>query len=407
MALILNETNGVWETPVPLPGFAALNVGEGIDSLVISCSAPGDCVVGGDYTGQAPPSGQLPSGAFTATEIDGTWGNAQPVDTSELVGASDSTISSISCTSTGNCTAAGRYWSPAGSPAQAFLVTETDGAWSAAQQVPGSARYRRQALSTRMSRSRADPMAAAPPMATPTSREHPIPIIVDDVGGTWGDAQRVQGVPSGTEGRIDDVSCSGTGDCTAVGTYISDQRAVEFGVLETGGSSGGATLIPGPSYLLGAPAALSCARPGDCTLAGSYGSVSPIWTSGVSVATQSNGVWGKAGEIPGFPGASVASGAVIDSVSCSAPGTCSAAGFTYHSGTNTAFVANQTVGTWGSAQNVARASNTTTDAISCGGPGYCSVAVLQINVGSVYAPRNSSSTRQPRQHLRSGRSRPR
>jgi hypothetical protein len=386
VALIASEANGVWGNPVPLPGFAALDVSGAIGSLVISCSALGDCAVGGDYSGQAPPAGQEPTSAFTATEIDGTWGNAQPVDTSELPGGSDSTILSISCTSPGNCAAAGRYWIPtSGSPTQAFLLTETNGTWSAAQQVPGlgslptaSPVYANISVVSCGSDGNCTAVGEA------STRAPYIPIIVDEVDGTWGNVQRVPGIASGISGDVSAVSCSGAGDCTAAGAYISNQHGVGFGVTETGGSWGTATPIPG---LLASPAALSCAAPGDCTLASSNETFAPIWTSGVSVATQSNGAWGKAAEIPGLPSASVGSGAVIDSVSCSAPGTCSAAGFMYRDGgANIAFVANQTAGTWGSAQNVARTSNTTTDAISCGGPGYCSVAVSQLYIGSVYAP---------------------
>jgi hypothetical protein len=391
--MTVSETKGVWGTPVPLPGFTALNAGGATDNLTITCPAPGDCVVAGGYTGLALASGLLPSSPFTATETGGTWGNAQPVDTSGLPVGSNSFIASISCASPGNCAAAGQDWIT-GSSAQAFLVAETGGTWSAAQPVGlGS-------IPTTGTVFTVIPQVSCAPHGDCAAGGYVYgqqitraPIIVNDIAGTWGNAQPVAGLPSGTGGGIDDVSCSAPGDCAAAGSYVSGQQPHLFGVRESGGTWGGATLIPA-SFPTGdqggaSPAALSCAAPGDCTLAGSYSTefLGSVWSPGVFVVTQSNGTWGKVATIAGVPSPALGSAAYIDSVSCRAPGSCSVAGFYYSDGgANIAFVANQAGGTWGSAQNVARTSNTVSNAISCGGPGYCSVAVFQA-LGSASAPR--------------------
>jgi hypothetical protein len=393
VAMTVSETKGVWGTPVPLPGFTALNVGGAIGSLTITCSAPGDCAVGGEFTGPAPASGQLPASAFTATEVGGTWGNAQPVDTSGLPVGSNSLIVSISCAFPGNCAAAGQDW-VTGSSAQAFLVAETGGTWSAAQPVGLGSIPTAGTVFTVIPQVSCAPHGNCAAVGYVYGRQITrAPIIVNDTAGTWGNAQPVAGLPSGTGGGIANVSCSAPGDCAAAGTYVSGQQIHLFGVRESGGTWGGATQIPVSfsSAVQGgaSPVALSCAAPGDCTLAGSYSTEFPgsLWSPGVFVVTQSNDTWGKAAPIAGLPSPAVGSAAYIDSVSCRAPGSCSVAGFYYSDGgANIAFVANQAGGTWGSAQNVARMSSTVSDAISCGGPGYCSVAVFQA-LGSAYAPR--------------------
>lgn len=81
------------------------------------------------------------------------------------------------------------------------------------------------------------------------------------------------------------------------------------------------------------------------------------------------------GEAPGT--ASLNSGgqtAGVSSVSCAAPGDCSAGGwYTASDGTRPAFVVTQTNGIWGTAKKVLKAGGfTAVNSVSCTTPGNCS-----------------------------------
>ena len=82
----------------------------------ISCSSAGNCSAGGYYSDSA--GGQ----AFVVDEVNGTWGAAQEV-AGVLNTQNYAIVNSISCSSAGNCSAAGQYRDSAGY--QAFVVDET------------------------------------------------------------------------------------------------------------------------------------------------------------------------------------------------------------------------------------------------------------------------------------------
>src|ERR1700733_919532 len=144
-AFVDSQRNGTWGRPIEVPGTATLNAGGNATVTSISCTSAGDCTAGGSYSaGGTDAGGALPdSEAFVATETGGTWGKAIEVPGMAGLNAGRSAlVSSLSCWSPGNCTAAGTY-APGGSSGgfadtQAFAVTETDGTWGrAAEQLPG------------------------------------------------------------------------------------------------------------------------------------------------------------------------------------------------------------------------------------------------------------------------------
>jgi hypothetical protein len=82
----------------------------------VSCWAPGQCSAGGSYTA----AGVWPAGAthgvpphqeaFLLSETNGIWGTAEPVPgAARLNAGGEAGISSVSCTSTGACSAGGGY----------------------------------------------------------------------------------------------------------------------------------------------------------------------------------------------------------------------------------------------------------------------------------------------------------
>ena len=73
----------------------------------------------------------------------GTWGKAIKVPGTANIGGSAG-VSSVSCPSAGNCSAGGQYAHFSGQVVveQDFVVTETNGVWGQAFEVPGIAALR-------------------------------------------------------------------------------------------------------------------------------------------------------------------------------------------------------------------------------------------------------------------------
>ena len=200
-------------------------------------------------------------------------------------------------------------------------------------------------------------------------------------GGTWGTAEQVQGLPALSSSSILSLSCASPGNCGAGGYLVSgDQQAIV--VSETNGTWGTAEVVPGSAALNTGGAAqigsVSCASPGNCT-AGGY--ITSIFQRAF-VVSQVNGKWGDAQKVPGL--ATMNTIGVVHSVSCAAPGNCTAGGyFVRPPGTGLkAFVVVQRNGTWGKALQIRGMSEV--DSLSCATASNCSAgggpfAVSKIN----------------------------
>jgi len=93
----------------------------------MSCAAAGNCSAGGtyDYGGY--------NAAFVVSEKNGVWGQAIDVPGLGSV-ARDASLISVSCASAGNCAAGGGY---DGGGSGAWVVTEKNGVWAKQTAVPG------------------------------------------------------------------------------------------------------------------------------------------------------------------------------------------------------------------------------------------------------------------------------
>jgi hypothetical protein len=92
-------------------------VNGGATVVSVSCASTGNCSAGGSYT---DGSGRLQ--AFVVDEIDGTWGNAEEVPGLEALNAGgNASIVSLSCPLPGNCGACG-YYRDGSDHFQAFVV---------------------------------------------------------------------------------------------------------------------------------------------------------------------------------------------------------------------------------------------------------------------------------------------
>ena len=103
----------------------------------ISCAAAGECAAGGNYT-----DGSGHGQPFVVSETNGNWGDsdrgARYGDAQDPRGGRRAGVTSISCAVAGECAAGGSYFGGSG-PVQAFVVSETNGSWGDATEVPGTA----------------------------------------------------------------------------------------------------------------------------------------------------------------------------------------------------------------------------------------------------------------------------
>ena len=377
-AFVVSQTNGTWGKAIEVPGIEALNVAGDADFITLSCASPGNCSAGGEY---AVREGHFVQ-AFVVSQTNGTWGKAiQVPGIQALSAADDAEVIAVSCASPGNCSAGGHFGN--GHGRQAFVVNQKNGTWGKAIQIPGALRTRIGLADV------ASVSCRAPGNCTAgggfIDHDHiGQPFVVRERNGTWGKAIRVPGIKllSGAgDAGISDLSCAAVSDCSAGGSYEDSHGFFQaFVVNERNGTWGKAIEIPGTAALNHQNASvgsLSCAAPGNCSASGIYTKRSLL--DEPYVVTEINGTWGKAIEIPGIAALNRDGHAHVNSVSCGAAGNCSVGGdyLDVHLAQQ-AFVVNQAHGTWGKAIEVPGTAALNKDgqasvaSLSCAAPGRCS-----------------------------------
>jgi hypothetical protein len=130
LAVVADETAGVWGDAAEIPGTAALaGTGGFAQALSVSCSSAGNCAAAGDIVGPGPFS------VFVVSEVSGNWGTASLVSGLSGPGGEHASVYSLSCGAAGYCTAGGYFTATD----QGFVVSETAGTWAAAETLPGLA----------------------------------------------------------------------------------------------------------------------------------------------------------------------------------------------------------------------------------------------------------------------------
>ena len=199
----------------------------------------------------------------------------------------------------------------------------------------------------------------------------------------WGKALEVRSAPAvarGRDVRLTAISCAAPGDCSAVGNYAvknnHDRPIVDD---ETNGVWGKAEALTGlPARDEGGNTGayvVSCASPGNCGAGGTY-SVGRNKLL-VFVVNEVHGRWGGIVTVPGVATLETGGYAYLTSISCPTPGNCSAGGYVASTGGTQAFVLDEVDGTWGSVLEIAgsasyRMTNSRLESISCAAPGDCS-----------------------------------
>jgi hypothetical protein len=205
--------------------------------------------------------------------------------------------------------------------------------------------------------------------------------------GSWRHAIEVPGLGAlnaGGEAFVFSLSCGSAGNCAAAGEYSDGSgHRQAFVASERNGRWGKAIEVPGSGALnaggFAFVSSVSCASAGNCSVGGGYRDGSGH--SQAFVADQRNGRWGKAIEVPGSGALNADGDAFINSVSCASAGNCSAGGqYTNGFGDVQAFVADQRNGRWGKAIEVPDlgvlnlGGDAVVNGVSCASAGNCAAA---------------------------------
>jgi hypothetical protein len=377
----------IWGKAIGVPGLGVLNTGGSANVRTVSCTAAGNCLAGGSYKIKAKDVQ-----GFVVTERNGRWGRAAGVPgLPALNKGGQAQVLSVSCTSAGNCSAGGNY--EVSGTSLGFVAIEKNGVWGKAIEVPGLAALNQAgpAAVTQVSCGSAGNCVVGGSYSDSVS--HLQGFVAIEKNGVWGQAVEVPGLGAlnqGVRAAVTSVSCGSGRYCVAVG-YYTDSSGDTQGFLdsETNGTWAQAAEGPGLAALnAGGDAAaftVSCASAGNCGVGGDYTDgvlVDGSYGNGQGfVVDEKNGVWGQAIEVPGLGALNAqfdVEAAFTDSISCSAPGDCLAAG-TYGQPYSWAFVASEKNGTWGKAipapglENLVTGRYAEIGTASCASTGNCVV----------------------------------
>ena len=386
LGFVADERHGRWGLAIAVPGLAALSAGQGADVVSVSCGSAGSCAAGGYYA--RPPNVVVP---ILATERAGRWGKAVALPGDGKVNSiscasagnclagggiageneyflvgdayvvqeragrwgpvrlvpglrklehggdpevAGSWVSSAACPSAGSCAVGGAYADRSGRQ-HGFVAAAKNGRWGTAIQVPGLAALNTGGLAevTSVSCGSAGSCTAGGYYQDRHGRHG---FVAVERHGAWGTAVQVPGLAALTTGgdaEVTSVSCGSAGSCAAGGFY-SDRSHHDQGFVASEDNSvwGTAIHVPGPAALTtGGDAqvtSVSCGSAGSCAAGGFYSDRSHHHQG--FVASEDNGVWGTAIQVPGLGALNKGGAAAVGSVSCALAGTCAAGGYYRH-----------------------------------------------------------------------------
>jgi hypothetical protein len=278
---VADESGSTWGNAQEVPGLGTLNAANGgfAEVLSVSCASAGNCAAGGYYTVDTSSGVVGPEQGFVADEANGTWGNAQEVPGLGALNAdNDAKVLSVSCGSAGNCAAGGQYEDSSGH-LQGFVADEasTSSTWGNAQEVPnlGTLNTSNSAEAFSVSCASAGNCAAGGHYDAVGDDQG---FVVDEAGGSWGNAQEVPNLGTlnaGGSAEVLSVSCGSAGNCAAGGSYTDSSRHQQgFVADEVGSAWGNAQEVPNLGTLNAGNSAVvnsvSCVSAGNCAAGGSY-----------------------------------------------------------------------------------------------------------------------------------------
>jgi hypothetical protein len=322
-AMAVSEVGGAWRTSseVAAPLNAAANPGAALDGL--ACTAAGSCVGAGTYT-----DGAGDAEAMVSRESAGAWGRAVEVSApTTAAGDPLATLKGVACTSAGNCVAVGSYDDVSGHE-QAMEATETSGVWAQTVSVTapsGAGTNPLASLAGVSCTSLGNCMAAGTYTTTPGASKA---MAAEESSGTWLQAVGLTAptnAASNPDAALKGIACTAPGTCVAVGSYANGAGHVEpLEATETGGTwaRGSAVAVPSnanvdPSAALGA---ISCVAAGSCVVVGAY--VDDAGAQEAMIASEDGKRWSTATALAAPPGAAADPHASLTGIACPSVASC-------------------------------------------------------------------------------------
>jgi hypothetical protein len=366
----------------------------------LACASVGNCVASGDYTNAAGDSV-----AVMLNEVNGVW--RSPVTLTPPSGAAataDATVFSVACGAPGYCSVVGNYEDKSGN-SLGFVANEVAGAWRDAVEAALPANALSSGQNAQL-RSVACPKAnyctaVGTYSAKSTSLGQTEGLVIDEVAGTWRHGSEVH-LPGGTNANpfvlLNQVACATAGNCSAVGSYIDDNGATH-GLLvserATNWSAGLSLVLPGnaSAYPNASLSSIACTSASGCTAIGTYDNAAGD-VDGLAVA-ESNGAWHRAVALVMPSGASSNPHTFLygyGGISCPTAEDCSAGGqYTDTSNKYQGFLVDEVNGAWQTATELKlpagaqeAGKNGGVVAVSCVSVGNCSAGAAYLDGSGDY-----------------------
>jgi hypothetical protein len=239
IAFTVTASHGDWGAAQQLRGFAALNAGPGATGTGISslaCPSAGNCSAVGSYQ---DAGGHLQ--VFVDSEQHGGWASATEIRGSAALNTGGTAyVNQVSCGSAGNCSAGGLYSAPTASDSRAFVVTEHRGIWGKAEEVPGTAMLNtgNSAAVVVVSCGSAGNCSAGGSYTRHAAFNPPDEVfVVTERNGVWGKAEEVPGTAtlnSGGDAGVFAMFCNRGGQCAAGGQYEAGQQRFQAFLVSRG-----------------------------------------------------------------------------------------------------------------------------------------------------------------------------
>ena len=300
-AFVMSMSALMWSDAIDVPGLADLDVGNSSAVNAISCASPGNCAAGGFYSYDAEWGGGL-TRPFVVSQVGSIWETAIEVPGGGWADSASGAITSVSCPGVDSCVAGG--WSN-GSPA--FVVTFVNGGWLDREAIPGLSELDDLGGASRVSSvscSSVGNCAAVGNYASGTYVDanleywsRPQSFVASQVGGVWQSAvlpttDLALDYPMST---LQSVSCPSDGNCAAVGSYVwfhdvRDDGDGEYDYLVPRGMAvsqidgvwQAAADVAAYSWTPSSQLSISCWSRGNCRAGGDR-----------TTLTQSSGTWGS------------------------------------------------------------------------------------------------------------------
>jgi hypothetical protein len=256
------------------------------------------------------------AGATTAAP-DGTWGSVHEIPglaalTSTSGGHNHSNVSALGCSTLGNCAAVGDYDSPATGNTVPFVATEVNGTWGT-QPLTGLPAVA-VATTPTLTNVSCGPPDFCTAVGTYSDTGYVLHVFeVTETGGTWGTpvVLNASGLGNVQSFGFSGLSCPAAGECTLIGAYtLSGATPVPFTADESGGNWGALRPLAGLASLqpssvapvTGGLTSLSCGAPGDCTAGGTYMYTNHQYGAVQQpfIVSESGHSWGEPQPIPGI-----------------------------------------------------------------------------------------------------------